>query len=196
MTYTISRYPVHLIDVLHAADGTRLTVRPTLPQDVELQCAFFRALSAKSRYSRFLTRLNELPPSLAARFENIDYRGHVALLAAVFDPIGRESMIAEARYVLDERDPDTCEFAIAVADDKQGRGIATALLARLERQALLSGVRKMTALTLSANEAMLRLAQRAGYTIGQSPDDRTVMVLEKVLAGATDASRCGAAWAA
>lgn len=196
MTYTISRYPVHLIDVMHAADGTRLTVRPTLPQDVELQREFFRALSAKSRYSRFLTKLSELPPSLAERFENIDYHGHVALLAAVFNPIGRESMVAEARYVLDEHDPNTCEFAIAVADERQGRGIATTLLARLERQALRSGVRKMTALTLSTNEAMLRLAQRAGYTIGQSPDDRTVMVLEKALVCISDASRCGGAWAA
>ena len=42
MTYTIPRYPVHLIDVVQAADGSRVTIRPTLPQDVELQRDFFR----------------------------------------------------------------------------------------------------------------------------------------------------------
>ena len=34
----------------------------------------------------------------------IDYRNHLALLAEVFQG-GRETMIGEARYVVDERDP-------------------------------------------------------------------------------------------
>ena len=34
VTYTIPRYPVHLIDVVQVADGSRVTIRPTLPQDV------------------------------------------------------------------------------------------------------------------------------------------------------------------
>lgn len=183
MTYSISRYPVHLIDVVHAADGTRLIIRPTLPQDIDLQRAFFRALSDQSRYTRFMTRWGELPVSLAERFENIDYRRHVALLASTFDAAGRESMIAEARYVVDDRDPGTCEFAIAVADDRQRRGIATALLARLERQAARAGMKKIAALTLSTNVAMLKFAERAGYTIGPSPGDATASLLEKTLAG-------------
>ena len=41
MTYTIPRYPVHLIDVVRVTDGSRVTIRPTLPQDVELQREFF-----------------------------------------------------------------------------------------------------------------------------------------------------------
>ena len=32
MTYTIARYPVHLIDIVRvAANGSRVTIRPTLP---------------------------------------------------------------------------------------------------------------------------------------------------------------------
>ena len=134
VTYTIPRYPVHLIDVVRVADGSRVTIRPTLPQDVELQRAFFRSLSAEGRYCRFMTRLNELPEALIERFARIDYRSHLALLAEVFES-GRETMIGEARYIVDERDPETCEFAIAVADDWQTSGIASALLDRLERQA-------------------------------------------------------------
>ena len=37
MTYSLPRYPVHLIDVVRVADGSRVTIRPTLPQDAELQ---------------------------------------------------------------------------------------------------------------------------------------------------------------
>ena len=182
MIYTIGKYPAHLIDVVRVADGSRVTIRPTLPQDVELQRMFFRSLSAEARYCRFMTRVSELPETVAERFTSIDYRTHVALLAEVFDDGGRETMIGEARYIVDERDPTTCEFAIAVADDWQASGIARALLDRLERQAAASGIRRMVADTLITNRAMQRLAARAGFTIRASREDATLARLEKVLA--------------
>ena len=180
MTYSIARYPVHLIDVVQAADGSRVTIRPTLPQDMELQRDFFRSLSTQGRYSRFMTRLNELPESLAARFASIDYHNHLALLAEVFED-GRETMIGEARYVVDMRDPQTCEFAIAVADNWQASGIARALLDRLERQAALSGIRSMVADTLPTNRAMIGLARRFGYAVSLNREDPELARLEKRL---------------
>jgi hypothetical protein len=39
---------------------------------------------------------------------SIDYRNHLALLAEVFQS-GRETMIGEAKYVVDERDPPVPE---------------------------------------------------------------------------------------
>jgi acetyltransferase len=183
VTYTIARYPVHLIDVVRVTGGSRVTIRPTLPQDAELQRTFFRSLSAEARYRRFMTRLSELPETLVARFTSIDYCGHLALLAEVFDEGGHETMIGEARYVVDERDPTTCEFAIAVADAWQAYGIARALLARLERQAAVSGIRHMVADTLISNRPMQKLAARAGYAISASREDATLVRLEKVLAG-------------
>jgi acetyltransferase len=181
VTYTIARYPVHLIDVVQVAAGSRVTIRPTLPQDAELQRAFFRSLSADARYCRFMTRLHELPETLAERFTNIDYHRHLALLAEVFGSDRHETMIGEARYVVDEHDPEMCEFAIAVADDWQARGIARALLARLERQAAAAGIRKMAADTLITNKAMQGLAARAGYTITASSEDADLARVEKVL---------------
>jgi acetyltransferase len=180
VTYTICRYPVHLIDVMRLAGGSRVTIRPTLPQDIELQRDFFRRLSADRRYCRFMTRLTELPAMLVQRFASIDYRNHLALLAEVFED-GRETMIGEARYIVDERDPETCEFAIAVADDWQARGIAAAMLARLEHQAASSGIRRMVADTLIFNSAMIRLARRAGYAVRASATDASMARLEKVL---------------
>ena len=180
MTYSIARYPVHLIDVVQAADGSRVTIRPTLPQDLELQRDFFRSLSAEGRYGRFMTRLNELPESLAQRFASIDYRSHLALLAEVFEN-GRETMIGEARYVVDARDPQTCEFAIAVADNWQASGMARALLDRLERQAAASGIRSMVADTLLTNAAMISFARRLGYTVTLSREDPELARLEKRL---------------
>jgi acetyltransferase len=190
VTYTIPRYPVHLIDVLRLDDGTRVTIRPSLPQDIDLQREFFSSLSAEGRYCRFMTRLSELPEMLASQFANIDYRNHVALLAEVFED-GGETMIGEARYVVDGDNPQACEFAIAVADAWQAHGVARALLDRLEREAGVSGIRRMAADTFLANRAMMRLARRAGYAVAANPDDRTLARLEKSLGGAATSPRAG-----
>ena len=190
MTYTIPRYPVHLIDVVRLDDGTRVTIRPSLPQDVDLQREFFTSLSEEGRYCRFMTRLNDLPEELARRFASIDYRNHVALLAEVFEDC-REIMIGEARYIVDVDHPDVCEFAIAVADAWQAHGIARALLDRLEREAGASGIRRMVADTLLANQAMMRLARRAGYAVAASREDRTLARLEKSLIHSAAASPSG-----
>jgi acetyltransferase len=180
VTYTIPRYPVHLIDVVRVADGSRVTIRPTLPQDADLQREFFRGLSAEGRYCRFMTRLEELPEDLVERFASIDYRSHLALLAEVFEN-GRETMIGEGRYVADAHDAETCEFAIAVADDWQAHGIARTLMERLEREAAASGIRRMVADTLITNKAMIQLAARTGYAVHANRKDASLARLEKHL---------------
>ena len=180
MTYTIARYPVHLIDVVRLIDGSRITIRPTLPQDLELQREFFRSLSTEGRYRRFMVPLNELPEVVAQRFISIDYRSHVALLAEVFDD-GREIMIGEARYVVNKHDPAACEFALPVADDWQACGIGRALLSRLEREAAASGIRRMLADTLYDNKAMRALAASSGYTVRANREDARLVKLEMQL---------------
>jgi acetyltransferase len=177
--YSIPRYPVHLIDVL-AVGSTRVTVRPTLPQDIDLQRAFFRGLSPRARCNRFLTPMPELPETLVENFANIDYSRHLALLAEVFED-GCERMIAEARYVIDACEPAVCEFAIAITDAWQGLGLGGLLLARLEEQAARIGVRRMTAETLAVNRAMQRLGRRAGYSVLASAAEPTHTRLEKRL---------------
>jgi acetyltransferase len=180
MTRPFGTYPVHLTSVARLADGTCVTLRPVLPQDGELHRRFFRALSARSRYCRFLTRFTELPEALVERFTSVDYKSHLALLATVSEH-GAEVMIGEARCIAEEGDPGTCEFAIAVADAWQRLGIALALLERLERQAAASGFRRLVADTLVSNGPMLGLARRAGYAITANPEDRELARLEKSL---------------
>lgn len=180
MIYTIPHYPVHLIDVVPAADGRRVMIRPMLPQDFELQREFFHSLSPMARYSRFMTAFNELPDAVAERLNKIDYSSHLALLAEVFE--GRhQTMIGEARYVTEEHDPASCEFAIAVADDWQACGIGNALLARLECEAADSGIRRMLADTLYDNKPMRALAARNGYAVTMNHEDARLVRLEKKL---------------
>jgi acetyltransferase len=179
MTYTIPRYPVHLIDFI-SAKGRRVTIRPMLPQDFKLQREFFRSLSASVRYSRFMAAFNELPDGVAERLGKVDYSSHLALLAEVVKDRS-ETMVGEARYVIDEHDSATCEFAIAVADNWQACGIGRALLTRLEREAAASGIRRMIADTLYDNKAMRGLAASSGYAVRANREDARLVKLEKQL---------------
>jgi acetyltransferase len=179
MTYQIHRYPAELIDVVHLDGGKRVVVRPVLPQDADLTGAFFRDLSAPSRYERFMTSMREVPADLMRRFTEIDYADHLALVAEVFVD-GRETVIAEARYVRGS-DPTVAEFAVSVAEAWQGHKLARLLLGKLVCRAAAAGVRRIVGETLATNARMISLARKAGFTITPSPDVRGLMLLEKII---------------
>ena len=179
MTYQIHRYPAELIDVVRVAGGKRVVVRPVLPQDEDLTKAFFRDLSAPARYDRFMTSMRELPAELMQRFTQIDYADHLALVAEVFVD-GRETVIAEARYVRGA-DPTVAEFAVSVAEAWQGNKLASLLLGKLACRAAAAGVRRIVGETLATNARMISLARKAGFTLRPSPDVRGLMLLEKEL---------------
>ena len=174
------RYPTHLIDVVQLANGSRVVVRPALPQDCELQRVFVRTLSDEARYFRFMTKLSELSETMAEGFTSIDYHSHMALIAAVFADAG-ETMIAEARYVVDEGGGAACEFAIAVADAWQGMGLARTLLQRLISQAATSGIRRIVGDTVSTNKAMIALAKATGFGVARKREDGRLVRLVKDL---------------
>jgi GNAT superfamily N-acetyltransferase len=142
-----------------------------------LQREFFRSLSPRVRYSRFLSWFNELPDSVAQRLDNFDNSSHLALLAEVFEN-RRETMVGEARYVIDQHDSATCEFALVVAERC---GIGRALLTQLEREAAASGLQRMLADTLYDNKPMRGLAASHGYTMRANREDARLVKLEKQL---------------
>jgi GNAT superfamily N-acetyltransferase len=168
------------IGVIILADGRRVSVRPSLPQDIDLLRAFFHALSDQARYGRFLTKLGELSESMARRFADIDHLRHVALLACA-TIAGSQTVVGEARYILSTEDAGSAEFAIAVAGDWQGLGLARGLLARLSGHAAAAGIRRLVADTLAGNAAMLELARAYGFTVSENGADRRLLRLVKEL---------------
>lgn len=179
MLYQIHRYPADLIDVVQLPGGDRVTVRPVLPQDKELTDAFFRSLSATSRYNRLLGPARGLSADLLARLTDIDYSDHVALLAEVFED-GQEIVIAEARYARGA-DKTLAEFAVSVAEDWQGKGLASLLLSKLAMNAAAHGVQRLCGQTLAGNSAMLHMARRAGFATSISLEAPGLVQLEKVI---------------
>jgi acetyltransferase len=160
-------------------DGTAVTLRAIRPQDAAIEQAFVRRLSPRSKQLRFLSGIRELTPALLAKFTHTDYPAEAAFIATI-DRDGREEQIGVARFApgstIDRR-----EFAVVVADEWQGRGIATALLRKLFRVAVDAGSHSIEGLVLRENGQMLALARDLGFEIRQYPEDPTLMAVRKDL---------------
>jgi len=175
-----SSYPSHLEKRVRLRDGAELNLRPIRPDDREREAAFVRNLSTESRYFRFLDSVRELSPAMLSQFTEIDYQRRMALVATVNSPQG-ELQIAVARYEMDPADPTRCEFAIAVADDWQGRGVGSTLLRELMAVARDAGVKLMQGTVLAANHRMLHLMKTLGFSLMHEAEDPRLMRTEKKL---------------
>ena len=168
MSYRIETYPTRLIDVWTLADGRRVTLRPVLPQDAELEQALVRSLSPASRYQRFFAPIRELPADWLQRMTQVDYHRHQALIVESFS--GEHAIaVAEARFVVDESGQQG-EFAVVVADDWQRLGLARRLLESLMRSAAEEGLQRLVGDVLATNSAMLALARGLGFRVLPHPD--------------------------
>ena len=164
--------------VLQLTDGSEVVVRPIAPDDASLLQAFVRRLSATSRRFRFFAALAELSAAQLHRFVNVDPARGLALVALSRRQEGT-AIVAEARYALAQEN-DNAEFAIAVADDFQGRGLGKYLVKRLLATAWRRGVRRLFGEIKSDNRVMLAVAMRLGFRLRGSLEDRGVVIASSV----------------
>ncbi len=171
----IHPYPSKLTAGHVLMDGTRVTIRPIRPEDAVLEREFVDGLSERARYLRFGYHLKRITPEMLSRFTQIDYDREMALITLVGRP-GSEKQIAVARYA-SYPDGRGCEFAIVVADEWQGRGLATELLRRLIEIARDRGLELMEGLVLRENENMIALAEDLGFERRAVPDDPELVLI-------------------
>jgi acetyltransferase len=171
----IHPYPSKLVDEYRLLDGTYITIRPIRPEDAETEREFVDGLSERSRYLRFMYALKNITLQMVSRFTQIDYDREMALIALV-EVDGKDRQIAVARYVTNP-DGRSCEFAIVVADDWHGKGIATELLRRLIDIARDRRLEEMVGIVLRQNKGMIALAKELGFDQQRSPDDPSVVIM-------------------
>ncbi|MDZ7784825.1 MAG: GNAT family N-acetyltransferase [Halioglobus sp.] len=175
--------PVIKPSTMRLPDGTEVTFRMMSPDDVDIERRFIAALSDRSRYLRFFSGLREVPAYLLKRLVDPRFPVSYALIATIADDTG-ERQIGVARYAPTARD-GVAEFAVVVADEWQGFGVASQLLHGIMTAATVAGIRRIEGLVLHENRPMLRLARKLGFEESPEKDDGPgVVKVAKNLRGA------------
>ena len=119
--------------MLRTRHGEAVTVRFVEPRDAEALQNYFRSLTTRSRYNRFLGAMSELPPSLLEDFIHVGEADRFSVVATMMVD-GFETIVGEARYAFDS-ETASIEFGLSIDDRWQGHGIGKALLKNLECRA-------------------------------------------------------------
>jgi len=147
---------------MELTDGTKVLVRPIVPDDEPLLHEAVAAMSERSVYFRFFSPLKRMSDALAHRLAVVDYNDRFALVATTHKPGGRERIVGVARY---DRVPFTevAETAVAVVDEFQRRGLGSALMSILGKVAREHGMKTFTLIVLPENQQMLGLLRKMGW---------------------------------
>jgi GNAT superfamily N-acetyltransferase len=164
-------------DRLRLRSGKSLTVRFVEPRDGEALQGYFRALTVRSRYNRFLGAMSELPKSVLAHFTHAGEDDRFSVIATMTID-GHETIVGEARYAFDA-DADSFEFGLSIDDRWQGHGIGSALLRNLQCRAAAFGAKRLFGDTLRSNDVMIGLARKSGFAFMPSPGDWKLVRFEK-----------------
>src|SRR2546428_14059109 len=114
-------YPSHLVATWPLGVASSIPVRPSRPEDIDLETEFARKLSKETRYNRFLGGGVGLTPEMLEKFTRIDFSRDMALIATATIE-GAETAIGVSHYSCLAHD-FTCEFSLTVADSWQGCGM-------------------------------------------------------------------------
>ena len=146
---------------LELTDGTKVLVRPIVPEDEPLLHKVVAAMSERTVYFRFFSPLKRMPDALAHRLAVVDYNDRFALVATD-KPRGKERIVGVARY---DRvvNTDVAEVAVAVIDEFQRRGLGSALMTILGKVATEHGIKTFTLIVLPENQQMLGLLRKMGW---------------------------------
>src|SRR5262245_28839233 len=151
-------------------DGSTVAVRPVRADDLEAMAEFLRGLSPLSYRSRFFGLVD--PDEMARRFVEVDGSDVYGLVAITGVPA---RVVGHAEFA---RRPgrDAAEIAFAVAEDLQGRGLGTLLLAHLAERAHASGIEVFHAEVMPNNHRMIGMFKASGFPVEVRGDEDSQLV--------------------
>ncbi|HXS48070.1 MAG TPA: GNAT family N-acetyltransferase [Solirubrobacterales bacterium] len=152
-------YPAHREADVVLRDGSTAQLRPVRPDDVQALREFFDGLDPASQAFRFFSGAIDTERA-AQLMASVDYRGHYGLIAsrgADHRPIGHGTYI--------EIGEGKAEVAFAVADELQGHGLGTILLAHLAEAASDNGFATFLAEVLPQNQRMIEMFRESGFPV-------------------------------
>lgn len=158
-------------------DGGTVRIRAIRPGDKQALRWGFARLSKEAVYHRFFQTKGGLTEQELRYLTELDFHNHVALVAEV-EVEGVDRVIGVGRFVrgtaADMR--DRAEVAFTVADQFQGRGVATLLLEHLARLARAIGIHRFEAEVLPDNRQMLDVFEHSGLEVTERAREGVVHV--------------------
>ena len=143
-------------------NGRRAEIRALKPADRAGLLEAVAHMSEEARYRRFFAPKRSFSEQEIEFYLNVDFVGHVALVAVVDEPAG-PVVAGGGRYIVSE--PGCAEVAFAVDDAHQGLGIASALMRHLIVIAREAGMKALIAEVLPDNAPMLKVFERSGVPV-------------------------------
>jgi len=143
-------------------DGTKLQLRPIVPEDEPLLHEAVAAMSERTVYFRFFSPIKRMSDALAHRLAVVDYNDRFAIVATTRKPNGKQRIVGVARY---DRagGTDVAEVAVAVIDEFQRRGLGSVLLTELARVGRAHEIKTFSLIVLPENSEMLGLLRKMGW---------------------------------
>lgn len=167
--------------------GDRVLIRPIHPHDIEMERKFIEGLSVESRRFRFLESMPSPSDALLRQLTMIDPATDVAYVA-VIDDESQDHEVGVGRLSA-QLDGSDCEFAIAVTDAWQKKGLGTLLMRSLISDARQRGITRMHSSDASDNHLMRRFAAHLNLDHRLDPDDTTQVLYSVELTPSSETPR-------
>jgi len=163
ISQTAHLYPSHIAEEHTFKGGVAVRFRAIKPSDEEAMRRFFYRFSEQPIYYRFFYSIRTMAHDKMQAYVNVDYSKGVSIIGLVGGP-NLEKIIAEARFVRDERD-GFGNVAFLIEEEYQGIGIGTYLLNLLIRLAREQGLKGLTAEVLAVNKSMMKIFEKANLPL-------------------------------
>jgi len=159
----IRPYPEQYLKTAALRDGTSVILRPICPEDVPLWHDMIDTFSKETMRFRFFTDRREISRKMEVRCCFIDYDKEIALVAECRRN-GERKLIGVSRISL-HPDMETGDFAIAVSDPWQGKGVGALLTDYVLEVARDRGVHNIRVNVLADNQKIIDLMRHRGFDV-------------------------------
>ncbi len=162
----IRPYPVQYVTTHELDDGSTLTIRPIRPEDEPLALDFHMGLSEQTVKLRYMYNFPLEERVTHERLSNltfVDYDREITLVA-IDDSGDKPRMVAVGRVEMLSGTKEVAEFGILVADDYQGKGLGSAVLAQLLEVGKKEGVQRIFGKLLIKNQNSVEFLHNFGFT--------------------------------
>lgn len=157
-------YPAEVAEKQTFKHGLEVRFRAIKPSDEEEMRRLFYRFSDEAVYYRYFSSIKAMPHRKMQEYVNVDYRKVMSIVGLVGET-GQGHIIAEARFIKDNRRPPFADVAFIVDEEYSGHGIATHMYNMLVRLAKERGIHGFTADVLSSNKAMMKVFEKGGDPI-------------------------------